>query len=101
MVASKKRGIDYFPRGANEITAEAKDNPDLAIEPKLLLVYPRDFRFYLSKNNASLKATLETALAAAEKSGLQQKLVYEFFGPAIADLNLDKRIKIALKNPAN
>jgi ABC-type amino acid transport substrate-binding protein len=101
MVASKNRGIDYFPRGANEVAAEAKDNPDLAIEPKLLLVYPRDFRFYLSKNNASLKATLETALAAAEKSGLQQKLVTEFFGPAIAGLNLDKRIKIELKNPAN
>ena len=81
--------------------AEAKDNPNLAIEPRLLLVYPRDFRFYLSKANAGLKPTVEAALKQAEKSGLQQKLIDEYFGPSINSLNLSKRVKINLKDPAS
>lgn len=101
MVATKARGIDYFPRGAIEIVAEAKDQPGLAIEPNLLLVYPRDFVFYLSKANADLKPILEAALKQAEKSGLQKKLIDEFFGPSIASLGLNKRTKINLATPAS
>jgi hypothetical protein len=101
MVEAKDRGVDYFPRGASEIVSEAKDNPGLSIEPKLLLVYPRDMRFYLSKGNAAMKATVESALKASEKSGLQKKLIDEYFGPSVASLGLDKRIKVSLKNPPN
>lgn len=101
MIASKDRGIDYFPRGAHEIVSEAQANPKLAIEPKLVLVYPRDLTFYLSKPNAALKPVIEAALKQAEKSGLQKKLIDEFFGPSVASLNLDKRVKINLKNPTN
>ncbi|MDT8992026.1 hypothetical protein RQP54_14230 [Curvibacter sp. APW13] len=101
MLASKNRGIDYFPRGAIEIVAEAKDNPNLAIEKHLMLVYPRDFVFYLSKANAGLKPVIEAALRQAEKSGLQKKLIDESFGPSIASLGLDKRTRITLKNPSN
>jgi hypothetical protein len=101
MIAAKDRGVDYFPRGANEIAAEAKANPQLAIEPKLLLVYPRDFTFYLSKSSASLKPVIEAALAQAEKSGLQSKLMAEYFGPSIEALHIDKRVVINLKNPTN
>ncbi len=99
MLASKTRGVDYFPRGATEIVAEAHANPDLAIEPRLLLVYPRDFGFYLSKPHAALKPVIEAALEKAEKSGLQKKLIAEFFGASIASLNINKRIVIPLKNP--
>ncbi|MBK7000292.1 MAG: ABC transporter substrate-binding protein [Rhodoferax sp.] len=101
MIASKDRGIDYFPRGAIEILAEAKEQPSLAIEPNLLLVYPRDFIFYLSKPNALLQPILEAALKQAEKSGLQKKLIDEYFGPQIATLHLDKRTRINLKNPTS
>lgn len=101
MIASKDRGIDYFPRGASEIAAEAKDNPKLAIEQSLLLVYPRDFVFYLSKANTAIKPVIEAALKQAEKSGLQKKLIDEYFGSSISSLGLDKRTKIMLKNPTN
>ena len=99
MIAVKNRGIDYFPRGANEIAVEAKDNPNLAIEPRLLLIYPRDFSFYLSKPNAALKPVIEAALVQAEKAGLQKKLIDEYFGPSVTTLGLDKRVVINLKNP--
>lgn len=101
MIAEKSRGIDYFPRGATEIVAEAKENPKLAMEPRLVLVYPRDFRLYLSKPNAALKPTIEAALKKAEQSGMQKKLIDEFFGPSIASLGLEKRIRIDLQDPPN
>ncbi len=99
-LASRARGIDYFPRGAQEVTSEATSHPELAIEPRLLLVYQRDIHFYLSRARADLKPVLEAALHKAEKSGLQQQLLNEFFGPALANLNLSKRVQINLKLPA-
>lgn len=101
MIAAKNRGIDYFPRGANEIVAEAKANPALAIEPRLLLVYARDFVFYLSKSDAALRAPIEAALRQAEKSGLQKRLIDEYFGPSVASLNLAGRVKIVLPDPGS
>jgi len=101
MLAAKDRGIDYFPRGANEIASEAEDHPRLAIEPNLLLVYPRDSVFYLSKPHAALKPVIEAALKQAEKSGLQKKLIDEYLGPSISSLNLNKRVRIHLKNPTS
>jgi membrane-bound lytic murein transglycosylase MltF len=91
--------VDYFPRGAIEISAEAQLHPELAIERNLLLVYQRDFVFYLSKGNASLKPVIESALKQAEKSGLQKKLMDEYFGSSLQQLNLDKRVRIRLTTP--
>ena len=101
MVAAKNRRVDYFPRGAHEIAAEAKAHPKLAIEPRLLLIYPRDLRFYLNVKEASLKPVIEAALAAAEKSGLQKRLFDEFYGPSIAAMGLNKRVHIYLKDTAD
>lgn len=101
MIAARNRGVDYFPRGVNEIAAEARDNPALAIEPHLLLVYARDFVFYLSKSHAALKRPIEVALRQAEKSGLQKRLIDEYFGPSVASLNLSGRVRIALPDPGS
>lgn len=101
MLAARNRGIDYMPRGASEIVAEAKDFPKLAIEPHLVLVYPRDLVFYLSKGNADLKPLVESALKRAEKSGLQKKLIDEYFGSSVSTLGLDNRVRIQLKDPPN
>jgi hypothetical protein len=99
MLAARNRGVDYLPRGASEISAEAQLHPDLAIEPNLLLVYQRDFVFYLSKGNAGMKPMIEAALKQAEKSGLQKKLIDEYFGNSLQQLNLDKRVRIRLTTP--
>ncbi|MEC5385157.1 hypothetical protein VVD49_05445 [Uliginosibacterium sp. H3] len=99
MLAAQNRGVDYFPRGASEIGAEALLHPELAIEPNLLLVYQRDFVFYLSRGNAHLKPVMEAALRQAEKSGLQKRLMEEHFGSALQQLNLDKRVRLKLLTP--
>jgi hypothetical protein len=99
MLAAENRGVDYFPRGATEISAEAQMHPELAIEPHLLLTYQRDFVFYLSKGNSSLKPIIESALRQAEKSGLQKRLIDDYFGNSLQQLNIDKRVKIRLSTP--
>jgi hypothetical protein len=99
MLAAQNRGVDYLPRGASEIAAEALLHPDLVIEPNLLLIYQRDFVFYLSKANAGMKPMIEAALKQAEKSGLQKKLIDEYFGSTLQQLNMDKRVRIRLTTP--
>lgn len=99
LLSAKNRGLDYYPRGAHEIVEEAKFQPDLAIEPHLLLVYRRDFRYYLSTSAAKYRPLLEDALQQAERSGLKRKLIDSHFGPALASLRLDKRVRIELQTP--
>lgn len=91
--------LDYFPRGANEVLEEARFQPRLAIEPHLLLVYARDFRFYLSASAARHRAVIEDALQRAERSGLKKRLIEQFFGPSLVGLNLERRTRIELQLP--
>ncbi len=97
------RDFDYFARGANEILAEAGSWPDLDIEQRLLLVYDRDFRFYLSPAGphagAPYREAISAALNQAQHSGLIDRLVKKYWAPSFKALNLDKRIRIRLAAP--
>ncbi len=101
MLASRYRGIDYFSRGFTEIGQESILNPDLDIEQKLMFIYNRDFRFYLSKSAAHYKLILEKALTKAKKSGLIERLLRKYWSKDLKNLNFDKRTKIYLKLPPN
>lgn len=94
-------GIDYFPRGINEIVSEIKFYPRLALEQSLVLIYDRDLSFYVShhnKNNA-LTNLLKTAITKAHQSGLIKRLVTEFWGTALTDVNFAKRRQLLLSLP--
>ena len=97
------RDYNYFARGINEILVEAKQYPKLAIEENLVLIYDRDFRFYLSKEgpNAGIKylAILNYAIRKAKESGLISRLVRKYWANDFEELNYDKRIKIHLASP--
>jgi hypothetical protein len=99
MVAVGGRGIDYFSRGMNEIVAESKAHGNLEIEKNLVLVYDRDFKFYLGKSGAAYKDVIETALKKAKASGLIDRLIRKHWAADFTALNFDKRIKIILKTP--
>lgn len=99
MLSKGNRGVDYFSRGVNEILEEAKFHPYLDIEKKLLLIYDRDYRFYLSKSAKQYKKTLEAALRKAKKSGLMEKLVRQYWGKDLKQLDVDRRVAIYLKTP--
>ena len=97
------RDYNYFSRGLNEILEEAKQYPELAIEERLVFIYDRDFRFYLSKKGenagAKYKDVIEHALKKAQASKLIQRLVRKYWANDLKALNYDARIKVYLKTP--
>jgi hypothetical protein len=99
MVAEGNRGLDYFSRGFTEIVSEAAEHPNLQIESHLVLIYDRDFYYYLSSSAAQYKDTIQDALLKAQTSGLIDELVQKYWVDSFAKLNMDKRIQIQLETP--
>ncbi|WP_020406130.1 hypothetical protein [Hahella ganghwensis] len=98
-IASGRRGLDYFSRGVFEVVEEADQHPYLMIENNLLLIYDRDFRFYLSKKAEKYKAIVLESVLAARESGLMDRLIRKHWASAFERLSLDHRRQILLKNP--
>lgn len=100
MVAVGNRGVDYMIRGAHEAVIDIAANPDLVIEPHLLLLHDRDMRFYLRPGNTELQQILQEALALADQSGLKKRLIAEHLEASLGSLNLPARRRLRLKTPA-
>jgi len=102
-ILSLRRSYDYFPRGLNEISVEAQEYPDLEIEKRLILIYERDFIFYLSKSGpnsgAKYKDIIGKALLKAKNSGLINRLVKKHWAKDFEKLDYTNRIKIYLETP--
>lgn len=99
MVAAGDRRVDYIIRGAHEAVADLQANPDLVIEPHLLLAHERDMRFYLGRGNSALAPILEQALARADRSGLKKRLIAEYLQPAMTELKIERRQRLQLTTP--
>lgn len=97
------RDYNYISRGINEVLIEAEEYDNLQIESKLVLIYNRDFQFYLSKNgiNAGAKHQhiIDLAIKNAQESGLIVRLVNKYWGDDFKRLNYDNRVKIYLQTP--
>ena len=98
-VAKEEPGFDYFPRGCNEVIDEALQHPELDIERHLLLIYDRDFYFYLSKANAKYQTILESALNTFKNSGAMNHLIRKHWAGALNILGYDDRKRIYLETP--
>lgn len=100
MVAAGNRGVDYLPRGANEITEESPRYPGLAVEENLALVYRKDHILYVSPERQELYRTLNTALRQAESEGLIRELVRKHYSDVYRPpVDLDSRRVIHLELP--
>ncbi|WP_374338078.1 substrate-binding periplasmic protein [Leeia sp.] len=99
LLASRSRGVDYFPRGAFEVLDEVVAHPTLTIEPNLLLTYPQDFYFYVNPKRPELAQALQRALAKAMKDGSHARLSQQFFGQVAQKLQLAERTRIPLALP--
>lgn len=97
------RSFDYFSRGFSEIVAESKIYPELEIEKRLMLIYNRDFFFYLSTQgeNAGIThhAVLSKALSKSNQTGLTDQIVRKHWGNDFYTLNHDERIQLHLNTP--
>ncbi|MGE5371285.1 MAG: hypothetical protein ACM3QZ_04780 [Solirubrobacterales bacterium] len=99
MLKAGDRGIDYFPRGANEIWDEYAAHPELDIEKNLILKYDRDFHVYLGKNSPALKPVLESALQKAQADGTINRLVQKHYAKQLNLIQYDNRKVINLNTP--
>lgn len=99
MVAAKSRGIDYFPRGVNEVLLELKKHQGLEIEARLLFSYDRDFIFYLSQSHQHLAPIITAALRAAKDNGLMNTLIEQHWHTHLTRLNLNQRTLLPLTTP--
>ena len=95
---------DYIPIGAGNIHSYLnqfkKENPDLAIERHLVVVYPfYDFFFFVNKDNKYLRDLIDAGIKKAYADGSYNNLFLthpEFAG--LKDLKLDRRTRLDLKN---
>ncbi len=101
MVEAGNRGVDYFSRGINEIVAEAPQYPNLDVEQNLMLVYDRDFQFFVAPGNRDLVPILTRALNQARQSGLIDRLVRKHYAEVFSRWGFERRIKIQLQTPTN
>lgn len=103
LMLSEGRRYDYFSRGINEIEAEKEAYLDLIVEENLLLVYERDFKFYLShtgENNGFRYADiLEESLKRARDAGIIDDLINKYWSFIYTDLNYRGRRVINLETP--
>lgn len=97
----ERRRIDYFPLSVLEVAHELSihQNPQLMIDPHLLLIYPTATWFYVAKDNNALADALLQGLQQAERDGSFERLFQRHFGAALQQLKLDSRSRILLDNP--
>ncbi len=93
--------IDYFPLSVLEVAYELRlhQNPQLMIDPHLLLIYPTATWFYVAKDNEALATALLQGLQQAQRDGSFDRLFQRHFGAVLQQLQLESRSRILLDNP--
>jgi hypothetical protein len=95
--------FDLFPRGATEIQREmaayGPRYPELAIDRHMVIRYPFPQFFYVSRSAPHLAKRLEDGFEQMIRDGSFDALFNRFFGDALRELGLDRRVIIDLENP--
>lgn len=97
MVAVGNRGIDYLPRGAQEMAREWREHPNLDVEQHLVLVYDKDHVLYVSPREIELYQTLSRLMPEASRGGLIRTLAGKHYRAVFEPpINLAERRVIPL-----
>jgi len=101
MLKAENRGVDYLAKSILTAVKDLEKFPALTAEKNLILVYEKDFRFYLSPKTARYKTLLEDALRRSAENGLQSRLLRKHFGKVFepGGFALDRRLRIPLALP--
>lgn len=94
--------FDCFARGVSEVLydLEIERDPNLMIEPNLLLAYPMPSFFFVGKKNTELAQRLQLGMERAIYDGGFAVFLEEYFGRSVDLLNLGLRNVIVLDNPS-
>lgn len=89
-----------FPRSVVEISAEMNDHqPELAIDPHLVLYYPSAVYFFVNKANQPLANAVERGLQRLQASGQFEQMFWQEYGAALKQANLAGRVMLSMRNP--
>ncbi|MDC3189513.1 transporter substrate-binding domain-containing protein [Pseudoalteromonas elyakovii] len=101
MVKALETGLgDYFPRSVLAIGTELNrlKQFNFVIAPNIMLQYPSDYYFYLSKENQNIRDMLEQGMQKLQQSGELEQLYLQYFGDVEKQFSLKQRHIITLKN---
>ncbi|AFU99604.1 substrate-binding periplasmic protein [Simiduia agarivorans] len=91
--------FDYFPRSVTEVLQELEHQPQLALDPHLIIRYPAAMYFFVHPDDVELAGDIEAGLRRMIAEGDFDDLFQHYFGDLISQLKLPERRVIALKNP--
>ncbi len=95
--------FDYFPRGANEAWQEidAHQKKPLVVEPTLMLSYIAPMYFFVSPDNESLAARIETGLEKMYDDGSFDRHFFQHpsISTMLKNIHIDERHIFRLDNP--
>ncbi|WP_052657676.1 hypothetical protein [Thalassospira sp. HJ] len=97
--------LDYFPRGLLEIEPElrefGRDNPNITIEKRLLLVYPFSMFFFVNRENTALADAISRGFEVAYADGSFERLFNQHpnIRSALQMADISNRNRIDIPNP--
>lgn len=99
MLGAKR--FDHFPRSVTEIIQEHTRfaHYGLSIDSNLALHYPTAMYYFVHKEDTAIAQDIEDGLNKALIDGSFDRLFWEFNGPLIKSLGIQKRQVIHLNNP--
>lgn len=97
----RKDRFECFARGVSEVLydLEIESDPNLVIEPHLLLAYPMPSFIFVGSENAELAQRLQLGLERAIYDGMFAAFLKAYYERPVESLNLGSRNVIVLKNP--
>lgn len=97
----RKHRFDCFARGVSEVVndLEVENDPDLLIEPGLLLAYPMPSYLFVGQEDQLTAHRLQLGMERAIRDGSFGVFLERYYGAAVVTLNLDERAIIVLDNP--
>jgi len=97
----KKGRFNYYPRALHEPWLEIINEPELAVEKKLMINYPAPMFFFVNKQNKHLQQRLEFGLTKLLNSGRFEQFFinHAITSGILTKANVRKRTVFELKNP--
>ncbi|WP_297794336.1 hypothetical protein [uncultured Marinobacter sp.] len=93
--------FDCFARGVSEVMYDLaiENDPDLVIEPSIMLAYPMPSYFFTSPYDYLTAHRVQLGMERAIRDGSFAQFLATYYGKAIETLALDSRTVIVLRNP--
>lgn len=97
----KNNRFECFARGVSEVLfdLELEHDPQLVIEPSLLLAYPMLSYFFVAPDDTETAHRLQLGMDRAISDGSFARFLDRYYGTALDELHLEQRKILVLDNP--